>query len=167
MIKLRVFLITFIVISILSSCNNKQIFDTYQTVDDIWDKDEKINFTLPILDSTQTYNLFINVRNNNAYKYSNIFLISEMRFPNGKVVTDTLEYVMATPEGEWLGSGFSDLKENKLWYKENVGFKEKGNYTISLQHAMRKNGKVNGVSSLEGITDIGFRIENAQILKKD
>jgi len=53
-----------------------------------------------------------------------------------------------------------DVKENKLWYKENVIFNESGDYTVNIQHAMRENGKVNGVEALEGITDIGFRIEH-------
>ncbi len=144
------------------SCDEKRVFDQYETVSQTWEQDEKVSFTLPQLDSIQPYNLFINIRNNNAYKYSNLFLISEIKFPNGKVVTDTLEYKMATPDGKWLGTGFSDVKENKLWYKENVNFIEEGAYKITLQHAMRKNGEVEGVSSLEGITDIGFRIEYAQ-----
>ncbi len=159
MIKRKFFLIVFVVISIVS-CDDRQVFDEYQTVSDNWEIDEEINFTLPELDSLQAYNLFINVRNTNAYRYSNLFLISEMKFPNGKVVKDTLEYTMSKPDGEWLGTGFSDVKENKLWYKEKVHFKEKGTYTITIQHAMRKNGEVNGVSSLEGITDVGFRIED-------
>ncbi|MBG6131527.1 gliding motility-associated lipoprotein GldH [Aquimarina sp. EL_43] len=161
MIKLRFFLIVCIVIGMIS-CDDKQVFDTYHTVANAWEMDEKVSFTLPELDTTQSYNLFINIRNNNEYKYSNLFLISEMKFPNGKILTDTLEYRLAAPDGKWLGTGFSDLKENKLWYKENVSFKEKGNYKITIEHAMRKNGDVNGISSLEGITDIGFRIENAQ-----
>lgn len=161
MTKLKFFLVPFIV-TILMSCDDKQVFDAYQNVSGAWEMNEKISFTLPELDTAKTYNLFINIRNTNDYKYSNLFLISQIQFPNGKVVTDTLEYRFATPDGKWLGTGFSDLKENKLWYKENVKFKEKGNYTITLQHAMRKNGEVEGVSSLEGITDVGFRIENAQ-----
>ncbi len=146
----------------MCSCDDKQVFDKYQSVSNTWEMNEKISFPLPKLDSTRKYNLFINVRNNNLYRYSNLFLISEMKFPNGKVITDTLEYTMAAPDGEWLGIGFSDLKENKLWYKENVSFVEDGEYIITLQHAMRKNGEVEGINSLEGITDIGFRIEHAQ-----
>lgn len=161
MTKLKFFLVLFIVIT-LTSCDDKQVFDNYQNVSDAWEMNEKISFTLPELDTTKVYNLFINIRNTNDYKYSNLFLISEMQFPNGKVVTDTLEYRFAAPDGQWLGTGFSDLKENKLWYKEKVKFKEKGNYTITLQHAMRKNGEVDGVSSLGGITDVGFRIENVE-----
>ncbi|TSE04877.1 MULTISPECIES: gliding motility lipoprotein GldH [Aquimarina] len=161
MVNLRFFLIVFIIIGIVS-CDDKQVFDEYQTVADAWEINEKVSFTIPELDSLQDYNLFINVRNNNSYRYSNLFLISEMKFPNGKVITDTLEYRLAAPDGQWLGTGFSELKENKLWYKEKVKFKEQGQYMITLQHAMRKNGEVNGITSLEGITDIGFRIEYAQ-----
>ncbi len=86
-----------------------------------------------------------------------------MVFPHGKTIKDTLEYKMAEPSGKLLGSGLTDIKENKLWYKgynTPFVFKESGDYTINIQHAMRENGKVNGVTELEGITDIGFRIEN-------
>ncbi len=161
MIKLK-FLFIIVIATGLVSCDDQQVFDQYQTVNDTWETNEEITFTLPELDATKTYNLFINIRNNNDYSYSNLFLISTMRFPNGKVVADTLEYDMASPNGEWLGTGFSDLKESKLSYKEQVSFIETGTYSITLQHAMRKNGEVNGIHSLEGITDIGFRIEYAQ-----
>ena len=62
-----------------------------------------------------------------------------------------------------LGTGFTDIKENKLWYKEGVVFNETGEYKINIQHAMRENGKINGVINLEGITDIGFRVETPLI----
>ena len=111
-------------------------------------------------DSTNAYNLFVTLRKTNDYKFNNFFLIVGMNFPNGKVIKDTLEYKMAKPNGELLGTGFTDVKENKLWYKEQVIFEESGEYTVNIQHAMRENGKVNGVIDLEGITDIGFRIES-------
>ena len=68
---------------------------------------------------------------------------------------------MANQNGEFLGSGFSDLKENKFWFKENVVFQESGEYIFSIQHAMRENNKVDGIINLEGITDVGLRIENS------
>ncbi len=88
-------------------------------------------------------------------------MIAEINFPNGKTVKDTLEYQMAKPNGTLLGQGFTDVKENKLWYKERVQFDEAGTYTVTIQHAMRNNGEVNGVDNLEGITDVGFRREPA------
>ena len=84
-----------------------------------------------------------------------------MNFPNGKTVADTLEYRMANPDGSWMGQGIGAVKENKLWYKENVQFFEEGAYTVHIAQAMRNNGEVEGVTKLEGITDVGISIEEA------
>jgi gliding motility-associated lipoprotein GldH len=84
-----------------------------------------------------------------------------MNFPHGKTIADTLEYRMANPDGSWMGQGIGNVKENKLWYKEQVQFFEEGNYTVTIGQAMRNNGDVEGVTKLEGITDVGFSIEEA------
>lgn len=141
------------------ACDSKGVYDKYTSLPDTWHKDSIVSFDIEIPDTTAYYNLFINVRNNGAYAYSNLYLITEMTFPNHSKVTDTLEYEMTKPNGEWLGTGFSDVKENKLWYKENIRFPISGVSTIKIGHAMRKNGHEMGVETLEGITDVGFRIE--------
>lgn len=147
------------------SCDSNRVYDAYQSVPKQWNKDSVIEFSVEAPDTTNNYNLFINLRNNNDYKFSNIFLIAELSYPNGKVKTDTLEYVMANPDGTFLGTGFSDVKESKLWYKgheEPFMFTETGDYSVKLQHAMRENGKEKGIVNLQGILDIGFRIEKTQ-----
>jgi hypothetical protein len=65
---------------------------------------------------------------------------------------------MAAPDGTLLGDGFSDIKESKLYYKENVAFK--GAYRVLIKQAVRENAKIPGVNELQGITEVGFRIEN-------
>lgn len=156
-------LLLFLVSLFVSSCDSKRVFDEYKSVPNHWNKDSVISFTIHGLDTAQVYDLFINIRNNNQYQYSNLFLITEMNFPNGKVIADTLEYKMAYPDGRWMGEGFSNSKENKLWYKENVQFSEIGVYKINIRHAMRQNGKVEGIDNLEGITEVGFRIEKSNL----
>ncbi|WP_159022033.1 gliding motility lipoprotein GldH [Formosa sp. L2A11] len=147
------------ILFVLTSCDSNQVFDAYKSVPGTWNKEDVVAFNFTPPDTTNTYNLFVNVRNNNAYKYNNLFLIVGVEFPHGKTLTDTLEYKMALPNGAFLGEGFSSIKENKLWYKEGFLFNESGNYTVRIQQAMRASGKVNGVKNLEGITDVGFRIE--------
>ena len=68
---------------------------------------------------------------------------------------------MALPNGQWLGKGYGSIKENKLWYKENIVFPSSGVYTLQISHAMRKNGNIEGIVDLEGITDVGFQIEKS------
>lgn len=148
------------VIIAFSSCDRERVFDEYESLKG-WNKDSIVTFEINDIDSSRVYDLFINVRNNNDYNYSNLFLITEIRFPQGKVISDTLEYEMTEPNGEWLGTGFGDVKESKLWYKENVRFEEPGKYEVTIQQAMRKNGEIEGIQVLEGITHVGFRIENS------
>ncbi|PTM10162.1 MAG: gliding motility lipoprotein GldH [Bacteroidetes bacterium] len=142
------------------SCDSNRVYDQYKSVSSEWQKDDIVKFDFTPSDTLKSYNLFINLRNNNDYKFNNLFLIAEIDYPNGKSVVDTLEYKMAKPNGELLGTGFTDVKENKLWYKENFKFNESGTYKIKLQQAMRENGNVSGVNALQGVIDIGFRIEN-------
>jgi len=155
------FQLVFLVFSILMvSCDSNRIYDEYKSVPNQWQKDDIVEFEYIPIDTLNAYNLFINIRNTNDYKFNNLFLIAELDFPNGKRVVDTLEYKMAKPNGELLGSGFTDVKENKLWYKEHFKFNESGTYKLKVQQAMRENGAIEGVDALQGITDIGFRIEH-------
>lgn len=143
----------------LVSCNTSMVKSEYRATDGgLWNKDDVLEFTFEELDTLQQHDVFINVRNDETFPYNNLFLIAELNFPDGNIVTDTLEYEMALPDGTWLGQGYGSLKESKLWYKENIVFSTSGVYTLRVSHAMRKNGSVNGVVNLEGITDVGFEI---------
>ncbi len=157
----------FIIISVslgIISCNDTTVFDTYKPISKSqWHKDSIINFTFSPIDTLSKNNVYINLRNNIDYEYSNLYIIVGIDFPNNDKVIDTLEYEMTDGEGKFLGAGFTDLKENKLEYKTNVIFPTTGSYTISVQHAMRKNGQVNGIELLQGVTDIGLQIEKTTV----
>lgn len=144
----------------LLSCDKKRIFDEYQSVGKSWHKDSIVSFDLPQLDPKKTYNLYVNVRDNDDYPFNNLFLIVSLEQPNKQIKVDTLEYQMTNPDGTLLGEGFTDIKENKLFYKDNVSFTQKGLYKIHIKHALRQTGKIEGVTSLNGISDVGFRIES-------
>lgn len=153
----------FFVAVLFASCDSNSVFDEYVALPkSSWNKNNTIQFTFPVNDSIGKKNLYINLRNNKDYGYSNLFLITQMNFPDGQVIIDTLEYDMADVTGKFLGQGFSDIKENKLFYKENITFPRTGDYTFKVRQAMRKNGEIQGVEELEGITHVGFRIEKTQ-----
>ena len=152
-------LLILVAISIVS-CDEKRVFDEYKSVGTFWHKDSIVKFKLPKLDANKKYNLFVNVRDNNDFPYSNLFLIVSLEQPNKKVKVDTLEYQMANLDGTLLGDGFSDIKESKLFYKQNQSFNLKGEYKIKIQQAVRQTGKIVGDKELKGVTEVGFRIES-------
>ncbi len=149
-----------LMILFLISCDEKRVFDDYKSVGNAWNKDSIVSFDLPKLEPTKQYNLFLNVRNNDNYPFNNLFLLVSLENPDGLTKVDTLEYAMANLDGTLLGEGFSDTKESKLFYKENLKFDKKGLYKVRIQQAIRQNGKIKGEKELKGITEVGFRIES-------
>lgn len=155
--------ILFLLVPFLAiSCDKKRVFDEYKSVGNTWHKDSIVTFDLPKLDAKKHYNLFVNIRDNDDYAFNNLFLIVALEEPNKKVIVDTLEYEMTNPDGTLLGEGFTDVKENKLFFKENVTFNQKGIYKVRIKQAVRQTGKIEGVESLTGISDVGFRIETLE-----
>jgi gliding motility-associated lipoprotein GldH len=96
--------------------------------------------------------LFVNIRNLGTYPYSNIYLFLTIGAPDGKLLTDTVEFTLADPSGRWTGSGIGGLHDNQILYKSSVYFPRKGIYTFRIKQGMRDN-------VLPGIRDVGIRIE--------
>lgn len=153
--------LAFLLVSLLIfSCVDRSEFNKYKTLKNgNWKPGEVVSFTFQIKDTISPKNLFINIRNNNNYEFSNLYLITVLKFPNKRLVIDTLQYEMADVSGKFLGNGFSGIKENKLFYKARKVFPSSGNYTFEVRHAMRRNGEVTAIKNLKGIQDVGFSIE--------
>lgn len=157
--KNKIFIL-FVIALAFVSCNSNYVFDQYKALENsTWNQQKSIDFSFLVTDTISKNNAYINLRNTKDYAYSNLFLITRMNFPDGQSIVDTLEYDMADVTGKFLGEGFTDIKQNKLFYKENITFPVKGDYTFSVQQAMRKNGNIKGVTELTGITHVGFKIE--------
>lgn len=144
-----------------TSCqqDSKMLFDQYQETSGTWDKDDVKTFVYDVQDTVQRHNLFMNLRVNKNYPYSNVFVIFKIHQPNSDIMIDTLQFQMAKPDGTLLGSGFSDVKESKLELKEGYVFPKPGSYKFSVEQVVRELGEVDGVNSLKGVSEVGFRIE--------
>ena len=106
----KYFLIFFVSI-LLASCSNKDEVVYMQSLDGAWNKKKELKFEFNIEDSSPK-NIILVVRNNNNYPYSNLFVKSYIKAETDKnVKVDTLNYILAKPNGEWIGSGFGETKE--------------------------------------------------------
>ena len=148
----KFWLILIILIVSISCSENGEIYMT--PISNLWKKDDSKTMEFEIHNSQTPKNITFIVRHNNKYPYSNLFLISSVKNPKNEIVkTDTLQYILAKPNGEWLGSGFGNVKEILLQYKNNYSFPSNGQYLIEIKQGMRAN-------ELKGIEDIGIKIEN-------
>jgi gliding motility-associated lipoprotein GldH len=153
-------LVFFLISSLMISCGDHSEFNEYKTLkNSAWKTEDRLVFSFKIKDTIVPKDLFINIRNNSAYEFSNLFLITALKLPDNSVVIDTLQYEMADALGKFLGAGFSEVKENKLFYKEHNIFPLLGTYSLEIRHAMRRNGKVYAMEFLKGVQEVGFSIE--------
>jgi len=143
----------FLLLVLISLAQCSRHYEYAETIDvkNSWHKKNALNFDFEIQNPQQPKNLFFIVRNNNQYPFSNIYLFVSLK-KDGKILeTDTLNYLLAKPTGEWLGSGVSSVKEIDFQYKKNFKFPDKGKYTLSIIQGMKRD-------TLTGIEDFGLII---------
>ena len=137
-----------------ASCGPEPIFSDSAPVDpEGWQAEETIEFTWEVEDTIGTFDFFLDVRHDQTYPFSNLYLFLEFSFPNGRLSRDTLGCDLADVRGQWYGSGFGNLVDHRIGFHRETRFPLKGEYGLVVRHAMRKD-------PLPGITDIGFRLES-------
>jgi len=138
---------------LLLSCNNNIVFTDYKPMPGKkWELMNLLTFRVPVDDTLKSNNVIFTIRTGSSYPYRNIFLFVKIKSPDGKLITDTLQYFLADEKGKWYGKGFGDIHELNLPYKSNVYFPVKGTYQFSIQHGMR-------IEDLNGVYDFGLRID--------
>lgn len=146
----------FFVLMALVGCTKEGESIQMNEINNLWNKNQEQKFVLNIEDVQNPKNIIFVVRNNNNYPYSNLFLITYLKNKTDKnAKIDTLNYILAKPTGEWIGTGFGETKEIMFQYRNNYKFPKKGKYIIGIKQGMRTN-------NLVGIEDIGVKIENSK-----
>ena len=147
----------YFIISVLAlltgACDPNRVYDRNEPVNpDGWmPRDPKV-FQVDISDTISIYNLYISLRHTNDYPFSNIYFFIRTTFPDGQLYSDTVEYLLTDPSGQWLGKGLGKIKDNRYPFRKGIHLPEKGTYVFSIEQAMRE-------KYLKGIHDVGLRIE--------
>lgn len=137
----------------LWACQGDVVFQDQQAIPGLsWHYENGLAFEAPIHDTLSLHKMYLDIRNSTDYRYSNLFVFMDIEFPDGRVLRDTLECVLADRRGQWTGRGFGQMRFNRFLFRDDVWFPLKGTYTFRLYHGMRDD-------ELQGISDAGIRIE--------
>jgi gliding motility-associated lipoprotein GldH len=138
--------------AVISCSKNITFTDSAAMPEKIWKLENTAGFNIPVEDTINRNNIYFVLRTGSSYPFRNIYLFVTTTSPDGKRITDTVQYNIADEKGKWYGKGFGDIHELKLPFKSNVFFPVSGNYKINIQHGMR-------ILDLKGVYDIGLRVE--------
>ncbi|MCL1937569.1 MAG: gliding motility lipoprotein GldH [Candidatus Azobacteroides sp.] len=136
---------------LLSACRQNEMYFEFRSLANAeWDKREVLRFEVPVNETASTYDVLLEVRNNNDYPFRNLWLFVDYQTPDGKVRSDTIDVELADAYGKWYGKGIH-LYTYTFPYEWNVQYPDTGIYIYAVRHGMR-------VNPLKGISDIGLRI---------
>jgi gliding motility-associated lipoprotein GldH len=139
---------------LLGACGGSAFFEENQKIPSgTWKQGDTLFFKVQVSDTMHYYDFYLNVRNRTDYRYRNLYLFITTRFPAGGIARDTVECILAAPDGKWFGKGLGRIKDCRILFKPGVRFPHGGTYLIGIEQAMRE-------KELKGISDVGIRIMN-------
>jgi len=136
------------------SCDPQMIYDRYEKAEGgNWSWDEKMVFPVEIQDTTGLHDIYMQIRHTVEYPMSNLYVFIIVEGPGGQQLRDTVNLILAEPDGRWKGRGQGKFRELQLLYRKQTRFAGSGIYTFTLEQGMRR--------SRVPVTDVGIRIEQA------
>jgi gliding motility-associated lipoprotein GldH len=142
----------------LASCDSNRVYETNKDFDEgYWSMKDTARFVFSIEDTTQTFNMKINVRNTLDYKTARLFMNYSLHDSSGNVMRKRLQefFLFERKTGEPFGeSGLGDVYQHAFTVEPNMKFPYRGKYEVRLNHMMR-------VDSLQEMMSVGVRVEKA------
>ena len=137
----------------LAACEQNRIFEQNLPVDvNGWSYTDPKEYTIVIQETSILYNVFVNVRHADTYRYNNLWVILQTTMPDGSALSDKIQIALALPEGSWTGTCIDGICYHSVLIRSRVTFPQSGSYTLRLVQDMRE-------EPLPGLLDVGIRIE--------
>ncbi|MEN8201214.1 MAG: gliding motility lipoprotein GldH [Bacteroidota bacterium] len=153
--KLAKFCLPFLFLTLIS-CDPHMVYDHYITTEEgMWRWLDAKEFRVDITDTTSLHNIYLQVRHSVDYPMSNLYMFVHVKGPTGQHLKDTVNMILAAPDGRWTGSGTGKLRELQLLYRSQTQFGLSGTYVFTIEQGMR-NPEL-------PVTDLGIRIERANL----
>ena len=112
---------------LFTGCDPEMVYDHYVSLENgRWKWNDVAEFEMDITDTISLNNIFVQVRHSTDYPMSNLYMFVYVKGPNGQFRKDTVNLILATPEGQWIGKGAGRLRELSLLYKSQTRFGEPG-----------------------------------------
>ena len=140
----------------LLSCTNVDLYEKTVTVPGhAWQNSFRPSFDFTIKDTSSLYQLFLVLRHNEKYNYSNIYINLSVKPPGqDSSVKIQRDLILATNEKGWQATAMDDIYEHRIPLGDPQTLKA-GDYRFTLEQIMREN-------PLQNVLNVGIRVEKKQ-----
>ncbi len=146
--------------SMLVGCDDptKVFEENHDIPNQVWNKDHMVEFSFDISDTTQFYDILVNLRHTTFYPNSNLWVMVYTTYPNDTVQQQRLQLTLADEKGQWFGDCTGDICTVQQYIQQRVFFNQVGTYKLAFEQIMR-------TDDLADILAFGLRVEVAKAPK--
>jgi len=137
----------------LQACGPDYVLDQHADINKHqWHYADSLRFAANITDTTQLYNIRLQLSHQPDFSWQNLYVRVNTIFPNGQRLQQPLSLELADQGGVWYGKCSRESCSLDIPIQENAYFQQTGTYTFVVEQFMREN-------PVRGIHRIGMRIQ--------
>lgn len=142
----------FVFIGFLYSCGESFYYSHEEEMEHaIWTYDHPFSSQFESRDSTQLYQIWLDVTHDANFDYQNLYIRIQTIFPSQDTVYDVLPLELKGPDGAWAGECSSDQCTTRFNLISRTAFRHIGKHFIQIEQYGR-------MDSLQGIYALGLHI---------
>jgi gliding motility-associated lipoprotein GldH len=117
-----------------------------------WSYEQIPQFPFSIDNASMTYSFYLKLRIQKTYPFENLYLLSHIRQPSGKISTVRLNFTLTDDMGRPLGKSSGNSIDYEIPMIVNRKMEGVGQYSVALEQNLRD-------SVVIGIESIGVKIK--------
>jgi len=134
------------------ACSETPFFESKIEIPEAnWSYEYIPSFTVPVKDTTQNHDLFLELKHSPDFSYQNLYLKINTTFPNGEIKEEQLSIDLANNLGSWIGKCKGGSCQINIYLLENFKFSDPGDYKFAFEQYSRS-------KELKGIQSLSFKI---------
>lgn len=115
------------------------IYDETQVLDQqTWKQGHVVEFEFDIQDTTQLYDVYLEVGHTTAYSYQNIYCWITTTMPDGTERSEQHSLELANAKGYWLGDCSGESCQRRIPFIIQAAFPYTGRYRIQFKQHSRQ-----------------------------
>lgn len=132
--KKNILFIALLAIISFTACNKNVVYNETKDFDHLmWDRSEKLKFTIDVTDDTCLYDLAVNFRYAEGFVYTHLNVEMKTTDPHGQSVTTQHQFKIKNSDNSYIGDGSGDIWDYQSPIVNKIKL-EKGTYTFEFTH---------------------------------
>lgn len=139
----------------LFACQSNVHYEKSYSFDQaIWSHVDTLDFTFQITDTTQLFDIALDVEHATDFPMQNLYVQFYTQFPSGQRLSKLVSLELADKAGVWFGSCNADDCQVRIPLQNGAFFNEPGSYTITVEQYTRQ-------ADLRGVQSMGLALERS------